>query len=42
VVISGSQSYLTWQLQQIDRAAHRLTQSMGAEITDSYAEFLSD
>jgi hypothetical protein len=41
-VISGSQSYLTGQLQQIDRAAHRLTQSMGAEITDSYAEFLSD
>jgi uncharacterized protein YlxP (DUF503 family) len=41
-VISGSRSYLTGQLQQIDQAAHRLTQSMGAEITDSYAEFVSD
>ncbi|RZU40618.1 DUF503 domain-containing protein [Edaphobacter modestus] len=41
-VISGSRSYLTGQLQQIDLAAHRFTQSMGAEIIDSYAEFVSD
>jgi hypothetical protein len=41
-VISGSRSYLTGQLQQIDQAAHRITQSLGAEVTDSYAEFLSE
>jgi uncharacterized protein YlxP (DUF503 family) len=41
-VISGSRSYLTGQIQQIDQAAHRITQSLGAEVTDSYAEFLSE
>jgi uncharacterized protein YlxP (DUF503 family) len=41
-VISGSSSYLTGQLEEIDRAAHRITQALGAEVTDSYAEFLSD
>jgi uncharacterized protein YlxP (DUF503 family) len=41
-VISGSTSYLTGQLQKIDQAAHRITRSLGAEVTDSYAEFLSE
>jgi hypothetical protein len=41
-VISGSRSYLTGQLQEIDKAAHRITGSLGAEVSDSYAEFLSD
>lgn len=41
-VISGSRSYLTGQLQEIDQAAHRITQSLGGQISDSYAEFLSE
>lgn len=41
-VISGSRSYLTGQLQEIDQAAHRMTLALGAEISDSYAEFLSE
>jgi hypothetical protein len=41
-VISGSRSYLTGQLQEIDQAANRITQALGAQIIDSYAEFLSD
>lgn len=41
-VISGSQSYLTGQLQEIDRTAHRLSQSLGAEISDSFAEILPE
>ena len=41
-VISGSQSYLTGQLQEIDQAAHRLCQSLGAEISDSFAEILPE
>lgn len=41
-VISASRSYLTGQLQQIDQAAHRITQSLGAEIIDSYSEFYED
>jgi uncharacterized protein YlxP (DUF503 family) len=38
--ISGSFSYLTGQLQQIDRATHRFAASLGAEVIDSYAEIL--
>lgn len=41
-VISGSRSYLTGQLQEIDQAAHRITNTLGAEVTDSYAEILSE
>ena len=41
-VISGSRSSLTGQLQEIDRAANRITQALGAQVIDSYAEFLSD
>ena len=40
--ISSSTSYLTGQLQQIDQAAHRIAASLSAEITDSYAEILSE
>lgn len=40
--ISSSSSYLTGQLEQIDRAVHRIANTVGAEITDSYAEILSE
>ena len=40
--ISSSTSYLTGQLQQIDRAAHRIAATLSAEITDSFAEILSE
>jgi len=40
--ISSSTSYLTGQLQQIDHAVHRLAANLSAEITDSYAEILSE
>jgi uncharacterized protein YlxP (DUF503 family) len=39
-VISVSNSYLTGQLQEIDRASHSIAHSLGAQITDSWAEFL--
>lgn len=41
-VISGSRSYLTGQLQEIDQAIHRITPSLGGQVIDSYAEFLSE
>ena len=41
-VISASPSYLTGQLEQIDRAIHRMAASLSAEVIDSYAEFLTD
>lgn len=40
--ISSSSTYLTGQLQQIDQTAHRIAASLSAEITDSYAEILSE
>ena len=40
--ISSSTSYLTGQLHQIDRAAHSIAANLSAEITDSYAEILSE
>jgi len=40
--ISSSTSYLTGQLQQIDRAAQRISVALGIEITDSYAEILPE
>ena len=40
--ISGSMSYLTGQLEQIDAAAHRILISLDSELTDSYAEVLED
>ena len=40
--ISSSSSYLTGQLQQIDQAVHRIANTVGAEITYSYPEILSE
>jgi uncharacterized protein len=42
VAISNSTSYLTGQLEQINRAAHGIAQNLSAEITDSYAEILPE
>jgi hypothetical protein len=42
VAISNSSSYLTGQLEQIDRAVQRLAIPLGAEIVDSFAEILPD
>ncbi len=39
-VISSSTQSVTQHLESIDRAAHRITQSLSAEIADSYAEIL--
>jgi uncharacterized protein YlxP (DUF503 family) len=41
-VISSSSSYLSGQLQEIDRAAHRIASTLGAEITDSWAEIIAE
>lgn len=41
-VISSSTSYLTGQLEEIDRAAHRMAAGLSAEVTDSFAEVLAD
>lgn len=41
-VISSSSSYLSGQLQEIDRAAHRIANTLGAEVTDSWAEILPE
>lgn len=38
--ISSSTAYLTGQNQEIDRAAHRIATTYGAEIIDSYVEIL--
>jgi uncharacterized protein len=40
--ISSSTSYLTGQLELIDRAAHRIATTLSAEIIDSYAEILPE
>jgi uncharacterized protein YlxP (DUF503 family) len=42
VAISGSKPYLTGQLEQLDDAAHRLCDTLGAEILDAWAEILDD
>ena len=41
-VISSSSSYLSGQLQEIDRAAHRIASTLGAEVTDSWAEIIAE
>jgi uncharacterized protein YlxP (DUF503 family) len=38
--ISSSTQSVTQHLESIDRAAHRFTQALSAEIADSYAEIL--
>jgi uncharacterized protein len=40
--ISSSTSYLTSQIQQIDRAVHRFSAALSAEVVDSYAEILPE
>lgn len=40
--ISNSASYLTGQLEQIDRAVQRLAVPLGVEIVDSFAEILPE
>ncbi len=42
VAISGSNPYLTGQMQEVDDALHRLVNSLGAEIVDSWVELLDD
>ena len=41
-VISSSNHLLTQHLESIDRAAHRITTTLSAQISDSYAEILAD
>jgi uncharacterized protein len=38
--ISSSSAYLTGQMKELDDALHRLTNTLGAEIVDSFAEIL--
>jgi len=40
VSISGSQDYLQELMQSVEREAGRIVSSTGAEITDSFVEFL--
>src|ERR1700678_2796837 len=40
VVISGASRYLTGQMKELDDALHRLGNALGAEIIDSFVEFL--
>jgi uncharacterized protein len=40
VAISGSSAYLTGQMQELDDALHRLVNTLGAEILDSWVEIL--
>ena len=40
VSISGSQAYLQGLIQNVEREAGRIASSTGAEITDSFVEFL--
>jgi uncharacterized protein YlxP (DUF503 family) len=40
VAISGSSAYLAGQMQELDDALSRLTNTLGAEILDSYVEIL--
>ncbi len=41
-VASSSTQSLTQHLESIDRAAHRMSFNLSAEIADSYAEILAD
>ena len=40
VAISSSSAYLTGQMRELDDALHRLTNTLGAEILDSFVEIL--
>ena len=41
-VISSSMQSLTQHLESIDKAAHRISNNLSAEVADSYAEILND
>jgi uncharacterized protein YlxP (DUF503 family) len=40
VAISGSRDYLRGQINELERAAQRMIRDLGAEITDSWWDFL--
>ena len=40
--ISSSSAYLTGQMKELDDAIHRLTNTLGAEILDSWVEILAE
>ena len=40
--ISSSSAYLTGQMRELDDAIHRLTNTLGAEILDSWVETLAE
>ena len=40
VAISGSRSYLHGLIEEVERAARRMTNELGAELTDTYWEYL--
>lgn len=40
VAISSSSAYLTGQMRELDDALHRLVNTLGAEILDSYVEMM--
>jgi uncharacterized protein YlxP (DUF503 family) len=42
VAISASTDYLTGQMREVDDTLHRLTNTLGAEILDSWVEFLPE
>jgi uncharacterized protein len=42
VAISSSVPYLTGQMQEVDNALHRLTNTLGAEILESWVDMLDE
>jgi uncharacterized protein YlxP (DUF503 family) len=42
VAISGSAAYLAGQMREVDDALHRLSNTLGAEVADSYVEMLAE
>jgi uncharacterized protein YlxP (DUF503 family) len=42
VAISNSRDYLRGQMEEVERAAARMTRELGAEIADSWWDFVED
>jgi uncharacterized protein len=42
VAISGSRDYLRGQMEEVERAAARMTRELGAEIADSWWDFVEN
>ena len=42
VAISNSRDYLRGQIEEVERAAARMTRELGAEIADSWWDFVED